>query len=155
MATGQLQKVTWKWTPQRERAALAIAETKTLVEAAKHCDVSRKTLYEWLAVPEFRQRVQETVEASVTRARWRLANKAEDAANMVIDIMQFGNSRHAMRLAAAKDILDRVGLKAPEKIEHEHSGSLDISDTTQRLASKLLEAVADGDTYTVVGESDA
>jgi DNA-binding XRE family transcriptional regulator len=108
---------TWKWTPQREKAALAVAESATIIDAAKVVDVTRKTIYEWLKSPEFRARVDEHLDEVVSAARQILRRNAVAAAQQLVNIHAHGHPLHSVKLAASKDILDRVGLKAPEKIE--------------------------------------
>lgn len=47
----------FEWTPEREQAALALAEGRNKTTVAKECKVSRQTIYAWLAVPEFAEEV--------------------------------------------------------------------------------------------------
>jgi hypothetical protein len=108
----------WKWTANREKAAFALATAKNMTEASKECGVSRESLRVWLRHPTFKARVQEHLDENVAEARRILQRTAAQAAEMVRDITLFGNSRLTTRLMAAKDVLDRVGLKAPEKLEH-------------------------------------
>lgn len=43
----------FKWTESATRAALALAEGKTRNEAAAEADITPRTLYRWLNIPEF------------------------------------------------------------------------------------------------------
>lgn len=142
----------WEWTSQRERAAFAVATHKTLADAAKAANVSDRSLYRWLDVPEFEARVKEHTDRIVRRARIKLAAKAEDAADMMIDLMHFGTNRHGVRLAAAKDILDRVGLKAPEKIQVDATHR--IEDARERLEQKLSRIIDVTPAHPAAGEPE-
>lgn len=133
-----LQKVTargWGWTPQRERAALAVAECATIKEAAEFVGVTRKTIHEWMHSPEFRSRVDEHLEETIITARHILRRNAAAAAQQMVNLHAHGHAMHGVKLAASKDILDRVGLKAPEK--HEHTLT---PGTAAQLTDEALEA---------------
>jgi hypothetical protein len=133
-----LQKVTasgWSWTPQRERAALAVAESATITDAAKIAGVTRKTIHEWMHAPEFKARVDEHLEESIIAARHILRRNAAAAAQQLVNLHAHGHAMHGVKLAASKDILDRVGLKATEK--HEHTIS---PGTAAQLTDEALEA---------------
>lgn len=108
----------WKWTPQRDKAALAVAESATIIDAAKLAGVTRETIHRWMNHPEFKARVDEHLEEVVGAARSILRRNAVAAAQQMVNILAHGHPQHAVKLAAAKDVLDRVGLKAPEKLEH-------------------------------------
>lgn len=55
---------TFRWTGQREQAALLVAEDDLSDEKiAAACEVDRKTLYRWKQMPAFAERVAEHVKA--------------------------------------------------------------------------------------------
>jgi hypothetical protein len=108
----------WEWTPQRTRAALAVAESATVTDAAKAAGVTRETIHRWLKHPEFRQRIDEHLEEVISTARYILRRNAAAAALQLVHLHTSGNAMHTVKLAATKDILDRAGLKSPEKHEH-------------------------------------
>jgi hypothetical protein len=111
----------WSWTPQREKAALAVAECATIKEAADVAGVTRKTIHEWMHAPEFKARIDEHLEEVISAARSILRRNATSAAQQLVNIHAHGHAMHAVKLAASKDILDRVGIKAPDK--HELTGA--------------------------------
>lgn len=131
--------LSFEWTPQRERAAFAVATSKTIREAAAAAAVSEKTLYRWLDDPAFKNRVEQHSELILWRARTKMQAKAEDAADMIIDIMQFGTQRHNTRLAAAKDILDRVGVKGVNKHQH----TIITLDQVKNMTPEQIDALID------------
>lgn len=108
----------WSWTPQREKAALAVAESATIIDAAKAAGVTRETIHRWLHSPEFRARVDEHLDEVISAARSILRRNAVAAAQQLVNLHAHGHNLHAVKLAASKDILDRCGLKTPDKIEH-------------------------------------
>jgi hypothetical protein len=116
----------WNWTPQREKAALAVAESATIVEAAGVAGVTRKTIHEWLKAPEFKARVDEYLEEVVSAARSIMRRNATAAAKTVVDLSVWGLPGHTTRLAAAKDVLDRVGLKPVQEVKQENSGAVTV-----------------------------
>ena len=62
----------FRWTAQREKAAALVAEDRQSDEQiAAEVGVDRRTLFNWRAAPEFKARVQETVDAyrAAVRAR--------------------------------------------------------------------------------------
>jgi hypothetical protein len=127
--TDESHKVTeteWGWTPQRERAALAVAETNTIVDAAKAAGVTRETIHRWMKHPEFKQRVDEYLDEVVSAARQILRRNAAAAAAQLVNLHAYGNAMHSVKLAASKDILDRVGLKPVQEVKQENSGETTI-----------------------------
>jgi hypothetical protein len=122
----KLTPETWEWTPQREKAALAVASEKTIVAAAEVSGVSRETIYQWQRIPQFEERVQEHLDDFLRTARRRAMQKLPAAIEKVIDVMEYGNNQYATRLAAAKDILDRGGFKPVEKQQIDTNGEMTI-----------------------------
>jgi hypothetical protein len=116
----------WNWTPQREKAALAVAESATIVEAAAAAGVTRKTIHEWLHSPEFRARVDEHLDEVISAARSILRRNAVAAAQQLVNLHAHGHNMHGVKLAASKDILDRVGLKPVQEVKQENSGAVTV-----------------------------
>lgn len=112
---------TFEWTPIKEKAAQARAEGKSQEQAATLAGCSRKSIERWEKEQAFQDRIDAYLEAGRTEAKRILVRNAAAAAKQLVLLMDHGYSNHSVRLAAAKDVLDRVGLKAPEK--HEHSGT--------------------------------
>lgn len=115
----------WQWTPKRDTAALALAEGKTWKVIEEELGISHSTLALWVRSPDFQARVDEHVDAVVTEARSILRRSATKAARQMAGLLTDGLPMDTVKLAAAKDVLDRVGLKAPEEIKH--TGALTFS----------------------------
>jgi hypothetical protein len=114
------KETTWQWTPARERAALLLAEGMTWAVIDKEHGISRASLARWVKIPEFQARIDEHIEDIMDEARRVIRRNAGRAAIRMVLIMDHGNPRDSVKLAAAKDLLDRSGFKAAEK--HEVSG---------------------------------
>lgn len=124
MADEAVTVSTWRWDERRAATALALAQGKTWRVIEAELNVPGTTLARWMKAPEFKARITAEVDAIVDDARVMLRRNAGRAASMMVNLVDFGQPQHAVKLAAAKDVLDRVGLKAPEKIDH--SGGMQI-----------------------------
>lgn len=74
----------FKWTQNREKAAIALAEGRTREEAADIAGISERTIYRWLDMPEFSEEV--------------------DRLSLMIDV-----ASRAHRLRLAKRIIRQIG----------------------------------------------
>jgi transposase-like protein len=135
----------WTWTPKREAVAYALSQGKSYRDAAKECDVGVTTITRWVKVPAFNARIDELHDQVVLEARRILKRNAAIAALKVVQIAEAGYGQHAVKLSASKDILDRVGVRAPDKLaltdpsgENEYGGLSD-RELTAKLVS-LLDA---------------
>ena len=89
-------------------------------EVAKAVDVSDKTIYNWLYHDE------EFRNAMEWYRKEKYKNHAPEAVTTVLEIMRTGNS-DKVRLAAAKDILDRAGDNAISKVDFESENTFNIN----------------------------
>lgn len=91
-------------TPAQQQAVQSLADgVRPLRVAAQAAGVSLSTLMRWKKQPLFRRTLEETL-------RERLSDAACGALSVVREIMENADSDN-VRLSAAKDILDRAGLK--------------------------------------------
>lgn len=116
----------FKWTPARERAAFALAEGRTRKEAGDAAEVTDRTIYQWLAEPEFSAEVDRLtlmVGVASRAARLRLAQRvvrqlAKDDADVVtekdlLDWLKFAQSEtDGIKLDLAK-LAAALGADAP------------------------------------------
>lgn len=107
----------FKWTPQRERAALAVAVERTETAAATAAGCARKTICRLMREPVFVARVREHLRPAKDLALIELERAAPEAARTIVDLSVYGLPGHTTRLAAAKDVLDRIGVKPTDKVE--------------------------------------
>lgn len=78
-------------------------------EIAKELNVSCSTISVWLKKPEF----EEALKAEMHRGFQPLAYKARHRLENLID-----SSNEQVALAASKDVLDRAGFSATQKVEN-------------------------------------
>jgi hypothetical protein len=78
-----------KLTPRQERMAACLAAGKSKVDACRDCRVGMTTVYDWLRLPAFRERIEELRKELTDRAIGRLADlmagKALDKLNDRLD----------------------------------------------------------------------
>lgn len=115
---------TWQWTPKKEAVAFALAEGKSYRTVASELSVGVTTITRWMKVPEFQSRIDEHHDDIIAEARRILRRNAAAAALQLVNIVGHGHTLHGVKLAAVKDLLDRVGFKPSEK--HEVGGKIEI-----------------------------
>lgn len=93
---------------QLKAVEMLVLEQKQKQEVAKELGVSNGTISQWVKKPEFEEAMKETMH----RAFQPMAYKARDRMNQLIDS---GNDQVA--LAACRDVLDRAGYGATQKID--------------------------------------
>jgi len=59
-----------------------------------------------------------------------------DTVTRLIELRDMGNKEYTVQLAACKDILDRIGLKPPEKIEHSGEIRIPLIDVILELKKR-------------------
>ncbi len=103
----------FKWTPQRQRAALALADGATQEEAAREAEATDRTIRNWLADPAFAEEVDRltlmtglATRAARLRLAKRVAEKLGDKTDKdLIDWLKFLQSETT---GAVNDFADRV-----------------------------------------------
>lgn len=118
------------WNAKHTRVLLAAFRGKSNKEIAFDLKLKTSTIQHMRCQPYFRQRLQamanqmltEQVKRSVSEnvssaARLKLEKAQVSAALKIIRLMRKGKNEDRMQFEAAKDILDRTGLKAIEVIE--------------------------------------
>ncbi|WP_223596702.1 terminase small subunit [Neobacillus bataviensis] len=83
--------------------------------------------YRLLRNPRVKEYIDELEKERRDRIQGRLATMAEKSAEMIFELAMSAESEN-VRLSAIKDILDRSGFKAPDKVEqkNEHSGKIEF-----------------------------
>jgi transposase len=144
----------WKWTAKKEAVALALAEGKSIREAAASCDVAVSSVAEWKKAFEFQQRIDEHHEEIIKEARRVLKRNAVEAAKTIVKHFKSTSRDDAVSLQAAKDVLDRVGLKLPEQIDL--TGKLDMKHSAddEQLDSYLAAVAQISAAKAVPGRTD-
>ena len=114
-------------TPKQEKTIAALMTTATVTDAAKAAGVGERTVYAWLAEPDFSAAYRAARRDAVQQATARLQQVSGAAAGALADLLD--NSKAPIRLAAARAILE-MAVKAVE-----------LDDLQQQLAA-LAERLA-------------
>lgn len=131
---------TWRWTREREVVALALAEGKSWNAIHQEYGVAKTTIARWLKAPEFQERIDEHLAEVKIEAQRILKRNAAAAAQKLVHLMESGHSIHTVRLAATKDLLDRVGIK--EADTRGTSDTTNVSTTVQVAVVDYRTAIA-------------
>ena len=89
-----------------------------LAYGSKNKDYARKAGSRLMTNGDIRQAIDEALDSGVWLAGSILRREAPSAAETVCELKDMGNSQYNVRLQAAKDILDRVGLKPKDEVDH-------------------------------------
>jgi len=95
-------------TPAQRRAVAALLTERTARAAAEKAKIAERTLYRWLADPDFSRALSEAegeVIAGATRRLLQLQDKAIDA---VDDVFKDGETSAAVKLRAAQLAIDAM-----------------------------------------------
>lgn len=129
-------------TPKQHDALVLLLDGETRIATAERAGISRSTLYDWLSDGHpFRLAYEEACDRAVTEARSVLKAGAVKAAQALVGVAVSGVSSDGPRVAAAKAVLDRIGV--PEETRSSVAVSTDAAmlDAVQAMVS---ERGADG-----------
>lgn len=86
--------------------AFLSGENKTIEDVADACELTERTIYNYLADPEFKAELNQRQGAITAQATLRLANLADEAVSALADVMRNPNQDGATsKRLAAKDML--------------------------------------------------
>lgn len=104
----------------RTAIELLVRGAGTIEEIAKAVNVTRKTIYNWMEDPLFKEELKER-EADFRRVQkariTQLASKALDTQEQIMD----KSKNDVARAGVASDVLDRAGYIKPKKAEDDSS----------------------------------
>lgn len=121
-----------KLTPAQQRAVLALASGRSVVDAGAAAGVTDRTVRRWRELDGFADAVEREATTVLGEARRRIAGGVERAAATVTKLADPDAELlegASVRLAAARDILDRTLGKAQQLVEN--SGEI-VGDGTPR-----------------------
>jgi len=95
-----------KFSRRKEQAIAALLTVPTAGEAAKTVGISSVTLWRWMQDPDFRDRYAAARRQVVQEALATIQTISKEAAGVLRTIMNNSNSPAAVRVAAAKIIID-------------------------------------------------
>ena len=95
------------------------AEAYMKAYGQKNRDTARKTAHELITTnPDVRAEIDRLLSAGLEAAREMLQSESVATTEKLITLRRFGNREYGVQMAACKDILDRIGLKPKEQVEH-------------------------------------
>lgn len=108
-----------------------LAGGDSITRTAAAVGVSRQTIYNWLAEPEFSAEVDRIRSAVVNGAIGRLRGAVELAVGALCDVASNPEAPEAARVQAAREILSRAGVVATTRVEV----GIDDEETIEWLAT--------------------
>ena len=100
-------------------------------EIAKCVEVSRTTLYNWIEDADFRAAYDEAAEETDRQIKRRIVNLANRALDRQERILTDSKNDNAAAMVA-KDVLDRAGYTAENRLQVEHSEAVVIINDIPR-----------------------
>ena len=100
-----------------DKLLLALACGATVENAARQCQLCKRTVYRRMEEPDFRRRVQALRADMVQRTAGALTAAGSEAVRTLLELLKMSNPG-ATRLGAARSVLE-IGMKAREFAELE------------------------------------
>jgi hypothetical protein len=97
-----------KFGRKKEQAIVALLSQRSVEDAAHVTEVSAKTLWRWLSVPEFRDEYLQARRQVFSQAAARLQQASGAAVSVLLSIMLDANAPVASRVRAAACVLDKA-----------------------------------------------
>jgi hypothetical protein len=94
-------------TPKQDRAAALLAAGATVIRAAAEVGAGERTIYDWLALDEFKKRVSAYQSRLIDEALGKLAEALTKAVETLVECLGSKES-DSVRVRAALGILDQV-----------------------------------------------
>jgi hypothetical protein len=92
----------------------------------KNLVTARITAYQLIATnPNVKAEIDRILEEGLAAARERLSSEADNTVDKLLFLRDGGNKEYTVQLGACKDILDRIGMKPKEQVEH--SGEVGVN----------------------------
>lgn len=131
-------------SPREELFAVERAKGETVAEVAATLNLAPRTAYRWAADPAIVARVEALQAEGVADAMRFLKGRAMKAARRLDELLDIEDGKFggaAVNLGSAKDMLDRVGLKAAENVNIR--GAIDLDELTPDERAARLAALLD------------
>ena len=117
--------------PNQRKALEALASGKTTEEAAIIAGVAIRTVFNWRTEPVFKQALQDMTDSTIESATVMLATSALDAIKTLREIAQDKEAKQAVRVSAARAILENV-----LRLKDQYEIGERIAELERRLESK-------------------
>jgi transposase-like protein len=96
-----------KLSPRQRIAAAALIAAPSVAQAASAANVTERTLYRWLELPEFRALVSQLESRIINSTVHSLVNIQQEAIDIVSDLSRHSDN-DSVKLRAAKVLLDTL-----------------------------------------------
>ena len=125
--------------PDQTKLMLAemLSVGKSTKDIAANLDRSEAWVRRWKKDPGVMSLVAELHSEAVETAKSVLVSGTQKAASTIVDLMDTGPA--SIRLAAAKDILDRLGMKAPDRKQIEANVNVNSGLSREERMARILE----------------
>ncbi len=95
-------------TSRQQRTISALLAARNVREASKQAKVSERTVYTWLAEPDFRTALYEAEGHLIDAATRRLLHHQDVALTVILTIMADRDNPAGVRLRAAQSVLEQL-----------------------------------------------
>ena len=85
---------------------------------------------------DVKQKIDRILADGIQAAKHILEVEAETTAEKLIELRDYGNTEYGVRLSACKDILDRIGLKPKDEVEHSGEVKVTLIDVIRERAKR-------------------
>lgn len=125
--------------PDQTKLMLAemLSVGKSTKEIAENLDRSDAWVRKWKKDPGVVAMVNELHGEAVETAKSVIISGTQKAASTIVDLLDTGPA--SIRLAAAKDILDRLGMKAPDRKQIEATVNVNSGLSREERLARILE----------------
>lgn len=125
--------------PDQNKLMLAemLSVGKSTKEIAANLDRSEAWVRKWKKDPGVQGLVMQLHNEAVETAKSIIVSGTQKAASTLVDLMDTGPA--SIRLAAAKDILDRLGMKAPDKKQIEATVNVTSGLSREERMARIIE----------------
>lgn len=93
------------YSPIQEKAIALLSSGVSITDTAKECEVSRDTVYQWMKLPGFKDRIWGEQATTVTGIKDRLKGLLGDGVDAIQDIVRDPKHRNNKNLARIVEIL--------------------------------------------------
>jgi len=104
-------------TPEQLRYVTERPHCHTDKEAIEKCKITKSSLARWKHEQPIEEVLRLMALDGLTVAREKLRRATSKAVDVLVDDIEHGRKHSQIRQNAAKDVLDRVGLKGADKLE--------------------------------------
>lgn len=129
-------------SPSRARKAKALdllCEGKPVADVAKELGVTKHAVYKWLDNEAFAAELDARLAGARARAKRILEASAEEVASSLVKVAKDGEIIHGPRVAAARDILDRIGLAPTKEVKVDVTGDVGLAAKSDDELLRIAE----------------